>query len=107
MITVASLILGVACGFGTTVWCIIAGWNWTLRHRWLAFWYTQLAVAYVVCTVIIIGRLFHYFDDIPRGFSLFLIAPIFAIPPAIQFIAWLKARKMISDFRDGRIRRDD
>ena len=102
MVNVASILLGLACGFGAGVWFIVAVYNWRLHHRWHAFWSVVLGVAYWVTTVILIGRLLGYFLELPRGFSIILLAPILAVPPAIQLFGWLKARRLIAAQRVAR-----
>lgn len=100
-IVVSALILGLACGFGAMIYLLVAAWHWRIGHKAVGFWYIVLAAAYIVCTLIIAGRQLGFFDVLPVGTSLLLLAPIIGIPPCIQWMAWLKARRLLREQRVG------
>lgn len=93
--TFATIVLGLACGFGAMVYLIVAAWHWKRGHRKTAGWYVLLTLAYLAATIIIVGRFLGFFQVLPRGTSLILLAPIFTVPPGIQLVAWLQARRLL------------
>lgn len=93
--TFATIVLAVACGFGMMVYFIVAAWHWKRGHRKTSGWYYLLALTYLAATVILVGRFLGFFQVLPRGTSLILLAPIFAVPPGIQLVAWLQARRLL------------
>lgn len=98
-LTVSTILLGVACGSGGMIYLIVAIWHWRNHHRVVGFWYGNLVIAYFAGTYIIAGRQLGFFQELPRGISLLLLAPIIGIPPAIQWVAWLKARRLVREQR--------
>jgi hypothetical protein len=99
-LTAAAFFIGLACVFGAIVWTVAAWDSIRARHLWHAFWYVQLAAAYLIGAVVTIGRLGGFFDNLPRGFATFILAPILAVPPALQLHARRKARKLIRATRE-------
>lgn len=99
--TAGIVMLGLAAGFGAGVFVVLAVFSWRTSHHSLGFWYAVLATAYIGITTIIGGRFMGYFLELPRWFSLMLLAPIFAVPPAIQLASWLKARRLVKERRIG------
>jgi hypothetical protein len=104
VVNVASILLSLACGFGAAVWVIVAIYDWKLGRKWPAFWYSVLAVAYIVATVVLVGRLLMLppFMHLPRGLAVVVLTPVFGVPPGIQLYGWLKARKLIAYDRSRR-----
>lgn len=100
-VTFSTIILGVGCGFGAAVWLSVAVWHFRHNSNHIGFWYTVLAMTYLACTVIIAGRFFGYFTELRRGTTLLLLGPILAIPPAIQWATWLRARSLVKETLDS------
>lgn len=99
--TFSTLVLGGACGFGAMIYVLVATWHWQHNSKRVSFWYYILAAAYILASVITVGRFVGFFGDLPRGTTLIILAPILGIPPGIQWFAWLKARRLIRETRGG------
>jgi uncharacterized membrane protein len=95
VIVAAAFLLGLACVFGMVVWVVAAVDSVRNRQKWQAFWYSQLALAYLVVAVLAVGRLAGYFTDLSRGFVSAVLFPIIAVPPFLYLQARQKARALI------------
>jgi hypothetical protein len=96
-VTLFALIgLGLAVGFGTATWLLLAFTEIRRRRWWQAFWLAQVGLANLVSATVIALRFGNQIVTLPRGVSTLLLIPIIVIPPAIHLVALRKAQHLTS-----------